>query len=248
MFFPRIELFLRRLEVGGWRTTSCGLLALVLLAVGYQSARLGMTGLISELGQREVDRWTASSRPRDMRELTRVARYYTDSLDYWPDNPWALERLGALDLARMRLSTIPGQALAYTWAARLRYREALRQRPTSPYLWANLALSKLYLDQIDSEFFTALRNANELGPWEPATQQTVLFLGLAAWEKLDPGLRQMVSGVLERGAVHNSAKMLEIVKSFGRLELICGMKDYHIGGSAACRKSDEASSPGARKP
>ena len=230
-----------------WRTATCALLALLLLAVGYQSARLGMAGLISELGQREVDRWTASSRPRDMREVSRVARYFTDSLDYWPDNPWALERLGALDLARMRLSTVPRQAIAYAWAALLRYREALRQRPTSPYLWANLALSKLYLDQIDSEFFTALRNANELGAWEPATQQTVLFLGLAVWEKPDPGLREMVYGVLERGAVHNSAKIIEIVKSFGRLELICGMKDYHMGVGAACRKIDEAANPAAQK-
>jgi len=230
-----------------WLKASAVALMLILLAITFQSARLGMAGMISELGQREVDRWTASPRPRDMREVSRVARYFTDSLDYWPDNPWALERLGALDLARMRLSTIPHQAVAYTWAARLRYREALRQRPTSPYLWANLALSKLYLDQIDSEFFTALRNADELGPWEPATQQTVLFLGLAAWEKLDPALRQMVSGVLERGAVHNSAKIIEIVKSFGRLELICAMKAYHMGMGAACRKIGQTANPGTQK-
>jgi hypothetical protein len=245
MVFARIELFLRTLAIGGRRTAICCFVALVLLAAGVQSARLGMTGLIAELGQHEVDRWTASSRPRDMREVSRVARYFTDSLDYWPDNPWALERLGALDLARMRLSTVPRQALAYTWAARLRYREALRQRPTSPYLWANLALSKLYLDQVDDELFTALRNADELGPWEPATQQTVLFVGLAAWEKLDSGLRQRIGGVLERGAVRNPAKMLEIVKSFGRTDLICGMKGYHVKGRSPCGNADQTAQPGA---
>ena len=164
-----------------------------------------------------------------------------------PDNPWAHEALGALDLARMRLSTIPWQALGYTWAARLRFREALEQRPASTYLWANLALSKLYLDEIDAELFTALRHADELGRWEPKAQETVLFVGLAVWEKLDSDLRQQVVKVLERGAVWNAGKMLEIVKSFGRSDLLCGVKGYDTKSKGWCDRGDKTTGPGAPK-
>lgn len=218
-----------------WRRAWAAVLFLALLLVAAQSAMLGVAGLIVELGQREVDHWSASRKPQGMREINRVARYFTDSLDYAPGNPWAFEALGALDLARMRLSGIPHQALAYAWAARQRFRHALRERPASPFLWANLALSKLYLDEIDAEFLAALRNADALGPWEPRSQQTVVFVGLATWKKLDPEDRRRVLGGLERGAVWNSGKMLEIVKSFGRYDLICPMKGYHGKVDVQCR-------------
>lgn len=231
----------------GWRKAGCIVAFIALGLVAVQSARLGIAGLIVELGQREVDRWAASRRPQGMREISRVARYFTESLDYMPGNPWAHEALGALDLARMRLSTLPRQALGYTWAARLRFREALEQRPASTYLWANLALSKLYLDEIDAELFAALRHADELGPWEPLAQQTVLFVGLAVWEKLDSDLRQRVVKILERGAVWNAGKMTEIVKSFGRSNLLCGMKGYDMQGGGRCDHGDKTTRSGAPK-
>lgn len=253
MFFPRFALGIQRLRLlamtadSGRKALCLGLL-LILLAITVQSIRIGISGLIVELGQREVDRWTVSSRPRGMREISRVARYFTDSLDYVPDNPWALEALGALDLARMRLSGTPRQALAYSWAARLRFLRALRERPASPFLWANLALAKLYLDEIDTEFLTAMRNADALGPWEPRSQQTVVFVGLASWDKLEPMDRQRILGGLERGAVWNSAKMLEIVKSFGRFDLICDGKVYDVKRIAGCRDLIPSKAPvGAEK-
>lgn len=230
-----------------WRRARTLALLLVLLLVAVQSAMLGVAGLIVELGQREVDRWITSRKPQGMQEINRVARYFTDSLDYAPDNPWAFEALGALDLARMRLSGIPHQALAYSWAARQRFRHALQERPASPFLWANLALSKLYLDEFDAEFLAALRNADELGPWEPRSQQTVVFVGLATWERLASEDRRRVVGGLERGAVWNSAKMLEIVKSFGRFDLICPMKGYHGKVDAQCRDRDHSVDSSERK-
>ena len=228
-----------------WRKWATVALFVALGLVAAQSVRMGIAGLTVELGQAEVDRWKTFSQRRGMQEINRAALYFTDSLDYVPDNPWALENLGALDLARMRLSTIPRQALAYTWAARGRFRMALRQRPASAFLWANLALSNLYLDQIDGEFLAALRNANELGPWEPATQATVLFAGFAAWDRLDSGDREMLTGVLQRGAVRNGTKMVEIVKSFGRWDLICGRKGYHKQVDANCRAVAGVVEPGA---
>jgi len=223
-----------------WYRATCAALFLVLFLIGLQCAKLGMAGLRVEFGQQEMDHWTSSRRPYGIAEIDRIAKYFNDSLNHVADHPWGLEGLGALDLARMRLSTSPKAARAYTQDAYQRFRRALYQRPSSPFLWANLALSKLYLDEVDAEFFAALRYANELGPWEPSAQQTVLFAGLAAWDKLDHGLQQQIMAVLERGASRNAGKMFEIARNFRRFDLVCGNKSYDLIGAVDCRNATKA--------
>jgi hypothetical protein len=222
------------------------LLCALLVLASMQAARLGVSGLIVELARYEVDAWTASGKPQSIAAYTRVAGYYADSLDIVADNPWALEGLGALDLARVRLSRVPQEALGFARDARMRFREALRQRPATPFLWANLALAKLYLDEIDAEFLAAIRHADELGPWEPRSQQVVLFVSLAAWDKLDAAGKRAVVRVLERGGVHNPTKMFEIVKSYQRFDLVCRLSSYDAVAGAECRKA--ALGPGAEAP
>ncbi|MBE0618970.1 MAG: hypothetical protein IH605_00080 [Burkholderiales bacterium] len=173
-------------------------------------------------------------------EIRHVAKYFSNSLGYVSDNPWALEGLGAMNLARMRVSTNPREALAVTRSASVRFRQALLQRPTSPFLWANLALTKLYLNEIDEELLTALRHADELGPWEPTVQQTVLFVGLAAWPDLDPGLRQALAQTIERGALHDAQKMYQIAKSYTRFDLVCAIEKYRLIAGPDCGTAAQA--------
>ena len=215
-------------------------LAVLLLLVAAQAGRLGISGLIVELAQQEVDRWVSTRKPQGMASVNRVAGYYSDSLDYVSDNPWALEGLAAMDLTRVRLSVVPQEAVAHAKAARTHLRRALRQRPTAPFLWANLAVAKLYLDEKDGEFFTALRHADELGPWEPRSQEIFLFVSLAAWDKLQAGQRRAAVLSVERGGVHNALKMFDIVKSYGRIELVCGLKGYDVVAGPACAKAAAA--------
>lgn len=219
-------------------------LFVVLALIAVQCARLGMAGLFVQTAQFELDRWSFATRTRDMAEIGRVANYFSESLGYASDNPWALEGAGALDLARMRASRIPSEALAATRDARTRFRQALLQRPTSPFLWANLALTKLYLDEIDSELLVALRHADELGPWEPSVQQTILFVGLAAWQDLDPGLQQALARTVERGALRDAQKIFEIVKSYGRFDLVCAIEKYKAIGGPDCKRAAAAAVSG----
>ncbi len=179
-----------------------------------------------------------------MAEISRTAKYLTESLGYTPDNPWALEGAGALDLTKMRGSRIPRQAHAAARDAHARFRQALLQRPTSPFLWANLALTKLYLDEIDSELLAALRHADELGPWEPAVQQTILFVGLAVWPDLDSGMRLALARTIERGGSRNAQKMFEIVKSYARFDLICAIQRYEPIAGPDCTRAAEAAKSG----
>ncbi|MCX7139852.1 MAG: hypothetical protein NT123_01895 [Proteobacteria bacterium] len=218
-----------------------------LALVATQVARLGASGLLVQLGQFEIDRWEAKSRSPDKEELKRSAQFFADSLSYVSDNPWALEAAGALDLAKMRGSRVPREALAATKSAYARIRQALIQRPTSPFLWANLALTKLYLNEIDGELRAALRHADELGPWEPTVQQTVLFVGLAVWRDLDPELRHTLVRTIERGASRNPQKMFEVVKSHRRFDLICAIRKYEVIAGSDCKNAAAASSGNALK-
>ena len=212
------------------------LLALLLLMV-VQCARLGVAGLLAQTAQIEVDRWAPPAPRPAIAEIARLTKMFSDSLQYTPHNPWALEGLGAVDLARMRASRIPREALASVKDARLHFRLALTQRPTSPFLWANLALAKLYLDEIDAEFFAALRHAEELGPWEQTVQQTVLFAGLAAWQEMDPELRQEMVRTIERGESRIAEGIFKIVKSYGRFDLVCAIKKYQTMAAPYCKSA-----------
>lgn len=218
-------------------------LFIFLALVAAQSAKLGVAGFFVQLGQSEVDQWTPSSRRPSKAEFDRATGYFSDSLRYVSDNPWALEGYGSIDLERMRASTVPREALAATRDASSRFREALRQRPTSPFLWANFALTKLYLNEIDSELFAALRQADELGPWEPTVQQTILFVGLAVWRNLDPGMQQALVHTIQRGATRNPQKIFQIVKSYTRFDLVCAIEEYRRIGGPDCKKAAEIAGP-----
>jgi hypothetical protein len=228
-----------------WARAGYAGLFLVLALVALQSARMGGAGLLVQTAAIEVERWQPPSRPPSALQMRRAEKYFADSLRLDAGNPWALEGLGALHLARMRASSVPREALAAARSAHLRFRQALVQRPTSPYLWANVALSKLYLDEHDEELMTALRHADALGPWEPASQQTVLFVGLAVWQELDSGMRQALARAIERGAVRNAQKMLEIVKVYRRFELVCDIDRYRNIAGTDCRRSSTTGKAGA---
>jgi hypothetical protein len=227
-----------------WGKAACVALFIVLALIAVQCARLGMAGLLVQSAQGEIDAWTPASPKPGIAQIRRATKYYSDSLGYLPDNPWSLEGLGAMDLARMRSSTNPREALAVTRSARVRFRQALLQRPTSPFLWANLALTKLYLDEIDDELLTALRHADELGPWEPTVQQTVLFVGLAAWQDLDSSLRQTLARSIARGAARNPRQMFDIVKSYARFDLVCAIEQYKLIAGPDCAKAATAAGSG----
>ena len=223
--------------------TGALVLVIVLAAAGVESARLGAAHVFADSGSLDVERLISAPRLPAIQDLSRAAGYFADSLRYAPGNPRALEGLGATDFVKMRAAATPQQAVAAMRDAQMHFRQALQQRPTSPFLWANLALAKLNLDEIDAELFAALRYANELGPWEPAVQQTALFVALAAWHGLDAGLRQAVATMIKRGALRNAQAMFEIVQSFGRYDLVCGVEKYASIAGAKCGHASEFAAP-----
>ena len=218
-----------------WVKAAAVALFVVLAVITLKVVGLGLSGLYAQMAQIETERLSAA--PIAAQEVGRIEQRLDSSLRYASGNPWTLEQMGALNLVKMRASKDPREAVALTRDARTRFRQALYQRPTSPFLWANLALAKLYLDEVDAEFLAALRHADALGPWEPVVQQVTVFAGLAVWQKLDPGMQQALVRTLERGALRDAEKMTQIVKSYRRFDLICSIKKYNSIIGSECPKN-----------
>jgi len=74
---------------------------------------------------------------------------------------------GYAAIARVGAAKDPQLAVAAMRSANTHFHLALVQRPASPFAWASLALTKLYLGEQDDELLQALQRAEELGPWSP---------------------------------------------------------------------------------
>jgi len=222
------------------RGAYAGALILLLSLLAFKAGEEGLSNFYAQSAQLEIARWSEPGQRIKGDDGARVMRYLNDSLDYSPNNPWALEVLGALQLREMRAATNPQLAVAAARGANADFRLALRQRPTSPFSWANFALSKLYLGEQDDELIRALGRAEELGPWEPEVQQAVIFVGLAVWNRLNPAQRAAVVGAMERGARRDPGKIAEIAKTFDRIDLFCAIKNTTSQGRGDCNRIDNS--------
>jgi len=209
--------------------------------LAWKAGREGISSFYVEAAHKEINRWATPGQRFHGDEGARVLQDIRESLRYSPNSAWSLEEAGAFQLRRMRVARDPALATAAARSANSLFHLALIERPTSPFAWANLALSKLYLDELDDELFAALRHADELGPWEPEVQQSVLFVGLAAWHKLDAAQRAAMIQTLGRAVRRNASKVTEIIKTFDRFDLLCdllGGRQEMQGPCSRLRKSE----------
>jgi hypothetical protein len=216
------------------RVACAGVLILILVFLAVKAGKEGLSNFFVQSAHLEIGRWSEPGHHTQGDEGTRVTQYLTKSLHYSPTNPWSLEEIGTFQLREMSTATDAQLAVAAARSANAYFHRALMERPTSPFAWANLALSKLYLDEQDDELIQALGRAEELGPWEPEVQQTVVFVGLAVWNRLNPAQQAAVVRAMGRGAQRNAGKIAEIAKSFNRIDLFCATNNGTSQGGEAC--------------
>ncbi|TAK71702.1 MAG: hypothetical protein EPO19_04530 [Betaproteobacteria bacterium] len=207
---------------------------LLLGLFAYKASTEGLSNFYAQSAQLEIERWSKPGQTLRGDEGTRVMQYLGSSLDHSPNNPWPLEVMGTLQLRSMSAAKDPQLAMAAARGANVNFRMALAQRPTSPFAWASLALTKLYLGEQDEELFRALERAEELGPWEPEVQQAVVFVGLTLWNRLNPAQQATVVRAMDRGARRNPGKIAEIAKTFDRIDLFCGLSYSDSQGREVC--------------
>lgn len=136
-----------------------------------------------------------------------------------PGNPSLMEDLGLLEMNRAR-AAIPREAAGLVRAVGY-LRRSLRARPSSPYAWANLALAKFWVGEMDAEFRYAIERADTLGAWEPEVQVALVSVGFRAWPALPPASRAIVHQVLRRGLKRQEQVLFDMAAHFGRMDVLC---------------------------
>ena len=165
------------------------------------------------------------SRVSPQEQWMHIMQSISESLRYAPTNPWALEEMGTHNIRKMRTGPDGKLPMIGVSTANINFRMALKQRPTSPVAWANLALTKFMLNEVDDELFTALRYADELGPSEFAVQEVVIFVSLNLWDKLDATQRSSAVRTVDRAARRDAAKVAKLLQDQNRIELLCGLEN-----------------------
>lgn len=204
------------------------LIALMVIAIlgyaVYASAKRGLADWNSMRARHEIAGWAERRATPPPERLQEAITTLIDARALAPNDPILIEHLGtALELRAT--ASPPGSEMRHLSlaAALVYFRKAAALRPGSPYTWANILLAKYRMGQIDNEFFGAMRNALELGPWEPAVQLIVADTALGAWDKLDSGLRARANENLQRAAVRQADGLARIASGQRRIDLVCAL-------------------------
>ena len=102
-------------------------------------------------------------------------------------------------------------------------RRALRLRPSWPYLWVELILSKLALEQFDDELTGALERALTLGPWEGPVLEDIAFSGLEYWDELNTDARKSIYAALDKTFIiqNNKGEVVKELKDHENFAQFC---------------------------
>ena len=176
----------------------------------------------------------ANSAPPRPEALSSAQASVREALALEPSNPLFVEQsarlqeLRALGLRRGDPAIRDGlrQSLA-------QYRVAAAMRPGSPYVWANIAMLKARLDDMDFEFYGSLERAGRLGPWEPQVQIAMIDVGLTAWTWLARPGKDLVLGALERGLLRQAPEIRRIAAIHGTLPQVCAFAGGRLPRIAA---------------
>lgn len=132
-----------------------------------------------------------ASRPENPQHLE-LAEYFYQVLDgLETEAPELMQELG--------WQNNEAQALNYA-------RSALQIKPSWPYAWKQLVLSKSTLKQYDSEMSGGYAKAMELGKWEATVVVDLVDLGLRDWENLNAQTKHVVQQAIEQLISINQTK------------------------------------------
>jgi hypothetical protein len=205
-----------------------GATILALAALMLTALRWGMADARLSQASREVARWEADGTLPDLDSWLDVRSTLLAAQRHETGNPTLQEALARLHAQRhdgnAGAEVFQEQALEY-------FQRAAVQRPTSPYTWASIALTRYRLGLTDAELQRALTNAARLGPWEPEVQFIVADIGFALWDELPDAQRKEVLETAFRGMKHYSDTMVRIAEKRGRLALVC-QSGAQFGASA----------------
>ncbi len=101
------------------------------------------------------------------------------------------------------------------------FSQALQQRPSSAYLWINIALLKAQLGEFDARFEQALQSAYNLGSNLASVYTKITDMGFSLWGRLPKNSRQVVIANIRTQLKYNQDKLLILAQAYQRMDVIC---------------------------
>ncbi len=222
--------------------TSAGMTAVLLTMALASTAYYSVMRLVAELTAQDprfqFERWsTGKAKPSEDEVSAAVAQMRVASA-YEPGNPNLHSDVGRLEYWQARTGALDDQlARSRRERALLSFRQAANLRPTSGHTWANVALTRYTLGQVDVEFAHALQQTLHWAPWQPQLQLLGIELGLAVWQALDEPSQRMVAEAIQQQKgwrlVDQKPALIQLLRRYGRKELGCPWAGVALGCSGA---------------
>lgn len=199
---------------------------LLLLWSAYLCFRWALADVLAEQVWHQLDKSQTAGHELDAAQWRQARSWLEDALELHPNYS------GNLELAELFFFTAANQpaelhdelswhdnyeqALNYT-------RQALMIKPTWPFLWNELVLIKVSLQQFDSELTGAIERAVNLGPWEKSVQYDIAFTGLDYWDNLEIAAHQWITMAMDKTLImqKNPKLLLDDVFAHPNIGKLC---------------------------
>jgi hypothetical protein len=179
-----------------------------------------------------VASWSADATAGTDESIREVIALDKKALSYAPNHRTYLMRLGEMHGLLYRRNRL--QYAAYGELAADYLRASIAVRPHWPHTWAELAVMKVALQQVDRELEQAIRMATRHGPWEPVVHRR-LVSGFEVYRSLPGTSQSLLLGNLQRGLLSPdrgaAQTVADLIKaSAGGLDLygVRSLGDYMI--------------------
>ena len=202
------------------------LLLLAITATAYFTVMRFAAEMSAQDARYRFARWEAGKVKPQPEDVAAAIAGLRAALAYEPGNPNLHSDLGRIEYWRVRAGSLAdADSRAARQAAQDGFRQAALLRSTSGHTWANIALTRFMLGQVDIEFTHALEQTLRWAPWQPQLQLSAIQLGLATWQVLTPSTQQLLAEAIRRQAewkmVDQKPALIRLLLSYGRLELGC---------------------------
>lgn len=190
--------------------------------------------------RKQLDNWRENQRQLEHVQWENIQARIDLALQFTPDNPELLRDLGLSHEAEFIFypATDVSATRGRKTAARY-YQQAVSLRPSWPYDRIDLALADYRLNGAGRNLYRLMKQAVELGPWEPRVQQVVTEIGLRNWRDLPGNMREAVLKTVHNGVRHpdSTKNILALLRRYNMPELVCAEKNDNEEVVKFCEKN-----------
>ena len=211
----------------------CLILIGLIITAGFR----GMADINVQSARRSLVSWESDVSTLNNTEWTIAYDSVSKAVSQDPLNPELLTIMANVQEWKIYLDKDDEENNYYLSLALKNYRKAAELRPAWPYSWSQISLVKYRMGEIDQELQQAIENATKTGPWEPGVQQIIAEVGLGVWRELDFAMRKIIVRNIDRGITMQPILMLNILKKYGQLKMVCYQKKKDPAITKFCEKS-----------